>query len=285
MTFYKHKIARIIGVVLLIAAIGYGIERGIDKVSREMTKSKDKKEMAAHAEALNNICLKPYEGQSLPPSDLFAILRHCVHQNSVHNIDDEYYETAETYGQVGFARQIRKYAEGKLNEKPHFECSRRSIVLRDLYTLNGFENRILRVIQRRDDVFLGHIINEVKDPQTGQFQIHDPTFDVTYKSKDEQRFINMRDILMIIRDEFQPCGFDGKCSWDIRSPDGVSGYSQKSDFWDFAYVGDFEDERGVIIYNDARLGPFDKIVTNKDGNKASYCDLNPKFCGNVERVN
>lgn len=240
--------------------------------SKEFFKHAEKK---TNLEKLNTYCLQSIGNKSVSHTKRLNLLRSCVHNNSIHMIDNEFYVTAHI-GQSEFVRQMLLYAQGKLDKRPHFECSRRSMVLNDLYKINDYESRMLNVFSFKHDKIWGHVLVEVMNPDIEQFMMHDPTYDVYYKDIETQNPISFEQAVANGEHTFIPCNYENKCSWDMMSPDKRISTKHVTTYWALGYIGYNDKHYDQMLYNSDYI-TLDKLLNNEKPPK-TFCSVYSKYC-------
>lgn len=276
MRINKRKILKYSLLSLLIVALGYGVYRFVDKGYRVFQSVKIKNAMIERYESFEKICLQGIDRNN--HSMVLDMMRHCVHKNSLHRIDEEFYALGEQ-GEHAYAENVIQYAEGKLKKLPHLECSMRSITLTSVYRELGYKARNI-IVARHAPKFPDHVVTEVYNPQTADWEMQDASYDIHMKDKKSAKRLNASDAVKLPYEDYNPCNIDGYCGWDIVSFDKTSSADRLKLFWGMAFLGSYDDvKRGPLIYNPDKFAiEVSYTIGEKD---ISYCDKRPRHCKKI----
>lgn len=167
---FKKKLFLFLIIALSIPVLSYGTYRIGGKIYREANDILSQKDINSEFKVFAERCLEDKKITS--SQNKFDHLRHCIHMNSFHSIDEEYRKT-ERHGKNAFYKNVFEYAKGNLPQKPHLECSRRSMMLTNLLKNISYKARNIVVISKSKN-FSDHVIVEVYNPITQAWEIHDP---------------------------------------------------------------------------------------------------------------
>ncbi|MAQ71733.1 MAG: hypothetical protein CL565_06025 [Alphaproteobacteria bacterium] len=223
-----------------------------------------------------SMCLKDAEDRG-NNDVILGRIRQCVHNNSVHNIDEEFYQhwRAPTSDKL---RRILDFANGDMPEPPHMECSTRTEVLEDLYRYMGYQTKVYNVVQAADD-FPGHILVEVFNPTTKEGELHDPTYNVSYNNFETGKRLNAIEVLETPLNEIAYCGNAGNCSQEEMREDEALVSDKIRDYFGFFYhKPDTGNEDGILSINKSRFDPEEKFSVK--GEQMTYCEKKAKNCQN-----
>lgn len=139
-------------------------------------------------------------------------VRHFIHKNSEHNMDEEFYSYWHDIPQL-----IQKIAAASLTPgaaKPHMECSTRVAVMYHILKSMNIDSRPV-VIYPDGNGDLSHTYLSVRNPQTDQWHIQDPDYDVFWVFKDTKERASTKDLLFRpIRKTFVPCTDNAQCGYN-----------------------------------------------------------------------
>ncbi len=271
----KHQTRRFIKltlVTLVTIAFIYGLYRASDKGYRVYGEYIAKEKIRSDYIKFVDSCLT--EKDRSDHDVVLDSLRHCVHLNSVHTVDKEFHSTAKE-GLFAFEKKVFSYSKGELEKKPHLECSTRSILLTDLYRELGYKARKILLVKRGDN-FLEHIVTEVLNPLTKQYEIQDPSYDVHLKSLSTNHKLSIHEAIQLSENDFVPCNINNDCSWGIVSPDKKSAAKNIKPYFDLSYTNWNNKKQGQLIFNSKKFSPYDLFLNG--GVEMSYCDKRPQHC-------
>jgi hypothetical protein len=204
-------------------------------------------------------------------SELISALRACVHANSVHNMDAEFY--ANWRDPLKMATEMRRYQIGERKDKPHFECSTRSTILRAVLEKNGIKARDA-ILAKYEKGFPDHVVVEAYNRQTSNWEMHDPTYDVYFAESPDGLPLISKDLLMAPKDSgIVPCRNPNDCGWD--KPYGDVSEQYLKDYWVLLRLRDDGSHKWQTFY---RPDHFPIAVAAPDSEQGAYCDWKPKYC-------
>lgn len=148
-------------------------------------------------------------GKSASISDL----RSCLHHAGEHRIDAEYAENWK-HKEILFARLTERVANQSL-PPPAMDCFARSVTLSRLLDKAGIESHNIVLINPVDE-FSDHVMLEAKNPATGKWELHDPSFDVVLADAKTHAPLSARETVAASLDDIVPCRGD-VCGWDLAS--------------------------------------------------------------------
>ena len=202
-------------------------------------------------------------------------LRHCVFINSQHNTEKNMrslWEKADVMSgwMLGYMRKEKPYA-------PPMECSVRSGMLTEILKSQGLQSRHV-VATRNEDNFNDHVVVEVLNPETGEWELHDPSYDVEFLSLTDKRPLGIKEMLSSGTGKFVPCNHDSKCGWDLKTREGTT-LDYNRGYWDIAWVKTIR-----TLFTTDRLDV--NVKRYVQGQKLSYCEFRAKWCKDkIEAVN
>ncbi len=216
-----------------------------------------------HAE-IAQLCLQKYTASDETVPDR---LRHCVHENTLHEIDDEFYSHWKDKNKMAAA--MLAYLKGETSKRPHFECSTRTGLMLTLLETQGIKAQDL-IVARFDKEYTDHVVVGVWDDKKQSWLVHDPSYDVFLADKVTKEPVSAHELLLRPLATFVPCEAKNKCGWDIISDDktpvthlfglwGIMAYKDFSGDWD-------------LLYNEKKFDPYQVL------GEQSYCEKRRKYC-------
>lgn len=260
-------LAIITGLVLIIVVT----EEALDIYAEK----KENKAFAALAPDFISLCLE--DTNRSDHSFILGRLRQCVYDNSIHNIDEEFYAhwRAPTSDKL---RRIMNFAKGDVMEPPHMECSTRTEVLEELYLFMGYDTKVYNIVRPADD-FPGHVLVEVLNPDTNEGELHDPTYNVSYNSLETGKRLNAMEVLETPLHKIAYCENAGNCTQAEMREDDVLVSDKIRDYLGFFYhKPDTGNKDGILAINKSRFDPEQKFEV--DGEMMTYCEKREKHCYN-----
>lgn len=268
-----------------IIVLIYGLYRLGDKAYRLYEKAQITVEMSDKYKSFANQCLGDINPEN--HSLVLDTLRDCVHQNSKHSMDDEFYAIARKAGKGvlanrSYAEEVIKYAKGKRDTRPHLECSKRARTLTSLYNALGYKARHIRVSAYAAN-FPDHVLSEVYNPQTQDWEFQDPSFNVHIKNIKSQKRLSLKELIQTDNSELVPCQFKNNCGWKQYTHDGYFHTNGILNLTGIAFLGSYDDiRRGPLIYNPEKF-PIENPISYDDKDY-TYCDLRPRHCKKIINV-
>lgn len=264
---------------LLIIALTYGLYRASEKAYRLYQKAMVTEEMVTQYQAFANLCLRNIDRTN--HSLVLDMLRNCVHQNSEHNVDKEFFSIASNAesnieANKNYAQEVIKYAKQERDTKPHLECSKRARTLVSLYRALGYDARHIRVTVYKEN-FPDHVMTEVYNTSTENWEVQDASFNVHIKSVKTDKRLNMAEIIKLDTQEIVPCPLKGQCGWNDFTHDGAFHTKNLPLYSGIAYLGSYNDfGRGPLLYNPNK-SPINKPIIH-NGLTHSFCEKHKRQC-------
>ena len=222
-----------------------------------------------------SMCLgtENYENQ---PSALFAKIMDCVHENSVHAIDEEF-RALFKQGRHAYLNRINSNLSTTETDvtKPHMECSTRSKTIADILRYMGYEAHEA-ALAKDEDNFPDHVVVNVRNPMTDLNEMYDPTYNIFVKTTDTSVIQSVENLLLQPFEKLLFCNPAGDCDTNLMSQNGNFNTDILPPYYGIAYMRVYEDPKGPLLYNPDRFDP-DKI-RDVWGEKKSYCDVHPDHC-------
>ena len=187
-----------------------------------------------------------------------------VHNNSVHQIDDEFWDDFRNKPRT--LDKLIAHAKGESKVLPHMECSTRSKLLLPLVRKAGYEAHMVDLFKYKPE-YNSHVMVEVKNPDTGLWEAYDPTYKIHWKHEDTNARVSVRDLVFTPGFPFSPCLDEIRCGYgraDARAkvPEDVEG------FFGLAVIMDDEGQGSIQLNNSER---FD-LNRKPEGGDKLFCD-------------
>ena len=260
-------LAIITGLVLIIVVT----EEALDIYAEK----KENKAFAALAPDFISLCLE--DTNRSDHSFILGRLRQCVYDNSIHNVDEEFYAhwRAPTSDKL---RRIMNFAKGDAMEPPHMECSTRTEVLEELYLFMGYDTKKY-IVAKPANEFPDHVLVEVLNPDTTKKELHDPTFNVSYNHLGTGKRLSAIDVLQTPIFEIVACSNSGECSRQQMMNDIEPLFMKMQHYYGlFYHKPDTGNKDGILSINKSRFDPEQKFEV--DGEMMTYCEKKAKNCQN-----
>lgn len=151
--------------------------------------------------------------------------RRFVTNNSIHEIDDEFYSYGNDIALI-LSKILGHAKTGR--DAPHLECSTRTNALMRILEVQGIATRRVYAFSDKRTKLRSHTFLEVKNPETGAWEIHDPDYGIIYVERASGRRVSADRLLTEPLDAFTPCVNPGDCGWEhaeaLRDYFGAVGY-------------------------------------------------------------
>lgn len=187
---FKKTAAVVVAFILVMLLVWQGVRKYPDIKA-------DYLESARRAEIYDLSAVDKAKGFHAKMDTLMAF----VHNNSVHNIDDEFWDDFRNKPRT--LDKLLAHARGESTEKPHMECSTRSKLLLPLARKAGFEGHMVDMFKYHPE-YLSHKVVEVKNPETGLWELYDPTYQIFWKNEKTGGRASIHDLVME-EGPFLPC--------------------------------------------------------------------------------
>lgn len=259
----KKKKTSIAVIVAILVTIGFTVENHLDQLE-------DIRNREAYAKLLP-LAEIPADADFHQTVDA---VRQFINQNSEHNIDEEFY--AHWHKHDIIAEKILNHAQN--NQKfsiPHLECSSRSFVMESMLQALGYRTRSVDVYEPDPD-YPSHTFLDVQDPETHQWHIQDPDYDIFWRNIDTGKRISSIELAKSSLDNIEPCTSVERCGWHVKSREGKKAKVLKK------YAG-------LVVVRDGEIGQRD-LFTNAERfsletpqpvnnqKPLAYCDYRDKNC-------
>ncbi len=143
-------------------------------------------------------------------------LRGCLHEAGEHRIDFEYAENWKNKD-VLFSRLDARVGDQSL-PPPAMDCFARTVTFSRLLQRADIESHNIVLISPTDE-FSDHVMLEVLNPETGKWELHDPSFDVVLSDAATHAPLSARETVAADMDDIIPCRGE-VCGWDLKSWEG-----------------------------------------------------------------
>lgn len=258
-----------VAALVLVIAAGFAVEEGLDLW--------EKRQNQAAYEAI-----LPYtKAQETKDFDAqMDRLRSFINTHSIHKIDALFKSYWRDSREI--ARRTLAYAKGETRDKPHLECSTRSGMMGAFVKALGYRTRPVVVYGVQDGLLLSHTFLEIKNPETGEWQVQDPDLDLYYIVKASGKRAAITDLIRLDVGALKPCNSSGACGWDIKSPEDFPA-TKMHKYMGLASVNDYQVDKRPLINNPSRFD-LEKPVTYQKTQRP-YCEHLEKNCrGDILRL-
>lgn len=207
-------------------------------------------------------------------SEAGDIVRQFIWTNSVHRIDQEFYNHWNRHSVI--ADKMLDFVAGKRTEAPHMECSSRRDLMMAVMKRLGYR---VRSVDRFafDDQLHSHSFLEIYNPETQYWEIQDVDHNVFWMLTGEKRRAGIADIIRGNFDNVIPCRTPDLCDPDLPHPDmPATKMTERLHLMDLAYVGAEGGHKSVLFANKTRVDLSRKL--NHNGRLATFCELQPRQC-------
>lgn len=195
--------------------------------------------------------------------DKIEALNNFVHANSVHNIDSMFWDDFKHKPRT--LDKFLAFAKGQSSERPHMECSTRSKLLMPLIHRAGYEAHMVDLF-RYDEEYRSHVVVEVKNPENGQWEIYDPTYQIFWRNDKTGERAGIQEMVEEKEFHFTPCHDEKRCGFNREDADWPPGEKLKSYF---GYAVRMDDEgSGYRVFNNPNR--FD-VTKPPQGASKTFC--------------
>lgn len=187
-----------------------------------------------------------------------------VHNNSEHNIDDEFWSDFRNKPRT--LDKFLAYARGQSDDPPNMKCSTRSKLLLPLLEKAGYEARMIDMFKYKSG-YNSHVVVEVKNDRTKKWELYDPTYQIYWKNSGTGERASLRDLVFSGDFTFTPCHDKDRCGYN-RADHGYPPPEDVRDFFGLAIVMDEDSQGEKMLLN---IGRFD-LDTPPAGGGESFCE-------------
>lgn len=220
-------------------------------------------------EAIAQKCFIEFPAETV--SQKIISLRHCVNLYSTFSADPK--NRDKWNNQQGMMQWMEKYSRHETSEPPPMDCYYRAHAMVWILRALGLQAYTV-VITNNADNFMDHVVVRVKNPDTGKWEIQGPLYDMAYRLKEKEGWLDSRDLLA--EENFEPCDFNGKCGWGLVSREKLTVSTIKN------YFSSLYDTKEKILYLSRDFD--EKKVRKVQGKKMNFCEKRPEYCYKITRL-
>jgi hypothetical protein len=191
-----------------------------------------------------------------------------VHNNSVHNIDEEFWNDFRNKPRT--LDKFLSYAKGQSKDRPHMECSTRCKLMMPLVRRAGYDAHMVDIF-KHDAAYNSHVVLEVKNPENGMWEVYDPTFQIYWKNEKTGERASMGDLVFSEEFHFIPCHDENRCGYK-RADHGYPPDKSMLDYFGYAVLMNDEGQGETVLNNKSRFDPAQK----PEGADKLFCDWGGK---------
>ncbi len=211
----KKKI--ILALLITLAAAGLWI--GFDKTRDYLA---DRKEEETYTAQIETISATSGFADKATYHEKLDALRAYINGNTEHNIDDEFYAVWKDKAKI--TQTFLDYTQGRRKDLPHYECSTRANLMRDILNHHGYKTRSLlvyRAVPQPDASYKmdGHKVLDVQNPDTGKWETQDADYNIYWANILDGTRVSMVDA-MADPAHYTPCS-GANCGWHIVSRENI----------------------------------------------------------------
>lgn len=275
MTLMK-KISIIAGLFLVGLTAYFAVSMAMELYNEKQEAEK----LTAVASDFSSFCLEEHGIDQSDHSAVLSQLRECVYKNSQYKMDEEFYRHWKDPVSIKTQR-VLDFAKGKTDTPPHMECSIRTEILKGLYRTMGYKVKPIVSAQPKENI-PDHVLTEVLNPDTGEYELQDPTHNVTYNDAITGERLSSEEVLQRTATQISFCMKAGACNQqDMKLakqevPEELMNYLGL-----FYYKPETGNKDGVLSVNKNRFDPSQKFLV--DGEMKTYCEKREKHCHNPIR--
>ena len=187
---------------------------------------------------------KDLSGGDLKGTAVVRAVMDFVHDNSEHNIDDEYYSYFGKY--IKYYKMLLAVKRGESDHKVHLSCGPRSLLMVQLLDSFGIYGRVVQIFSDQFEGVEGHRLVEVKNPETNSWELWDPDTNFVFMDKKSGERV---DVMRLVFS-------------DIESVVPVRG---KDKGWDVVEAAQKKSYYKSVMFESNQTGQADPtIIVNKD---------------------
>lgn len=244
--------------ILVTAGISYG----------KIHENREDQNRFKSLKGFSEICLQKFPANT--HAEKIKNLRHCLFVNTKFSVDKNM--TPLWDDKAMMADWLFDYASKTRSDPPPMECSYRSGTLVTMLESQGYEAHDI-VITRNEDDFNDHVVVEVLNPDTGAWEVHDPSYDIDFVTIQDKKPLGIKDMLVKDTSEYTACNYAGKCTWDQKTSEGFQ-LQYNRGYWNTAWI-----KEDKVLYISKRFNETEKRSVY--GEQKSYCEFRAKWCNNV----
>jgi hypothetical protein len=142
-----------------------------------------------------------------PPTEIIRKTMAYVHNNSVHQIDNEHRNYA--FNIPFILNKMYLASNGDIKERPHLSCGPRSHAMRAILNSFNIYSRLVQLYSDSHDTPLGHRLLEVFNPDRQLWETWDPDYGVTYVNYESKRPVDILTLVCSDKKKIIPVGLTG----------------------------------------------------------------------------
>lgn len=195
-----------------VAVINVSTERGYEGVASEwspvrtLIRVRHISPTPVPAEQQSDL-VREISSRGLSGSELIDYARHFIHENSQGSI-----QVSSDPSFSGALELMYAHSQGR-GEAPRLQCAARATAMLTLLAELGIDSRLIFLYGYGDSAndIAEHTILEAFNPETQQWELHDPTGDWFYVDVDTGERLSVERVLFGPLDGVTICGYDGEC--------------------------------------------------------------------------
>ena len=207
---------------------------------------------------------------SARPADRIDALRTFINRNTQHKEDAEFF--AMWRDETAMLTALRDTLTGARSDPVHTECSTRAMFMHEILEHWGYQTRSVWVYATSKDLS-SHTFLDVRDPETGRWQSHDPSYDIAWRDAADGAPVSIAERGGDLS-KIAPCNATG-CSYDIVSREGFSIKDRAEGYFELISVNDPGAGKRYTVYTPR--AETTKTFTQK-GRTGTYCEVLAKNC-------
>ena len=180
-------------------------------------------------------------------SDRFDYVRHWVHLNSVHLVDeahDRYSSKTHVVLPMLWSRHLGA------GEAPHLACGSRAFAMKAILNRLGSSSRVVDVFKVfPSGLVQTHTFLEVWNGSIGSWEVQDPDYDIAYRDLRTGRRASVAQLVADDTGQVEPFNQVGR-GWTQLDLPGLRGYFRIA-----VYRLSYEGERSIAVIHSSRLRP------------------------------
>lgn len=123
---------------------------------------------------------------------------------------------------------------------PQLSCSSRASAMQEILKVLGVKSRLVNLFSENSG---SHSFLEVLNPNTNQWILEDPDYNIAYKFINQDKKVSLADLVTSSNEDFHPCR-GAQCSWSFA--DNLKNYTGAALFYNF-------DHSPVIFLNQKKF--------------------------------
>jgi len=127
-----------------------------------------------------------------------------VHNNSLHQIDDEHKRYAFNIPYV--LNKMYIASVGDIKEKLHLSCGPRAYAMRAILSRFNIYSRLVQIYSDKYEANEGHRLIEVYNPDSQSWEAWDPNYGVTYVNRETKKPVDILTLVFSDKNNIIPMG-------------------------------------------------------------------------------